>query len=181
MPGWAAAERNALADALTEVGPDAPTLCGGWTAADLVAHVYVREHRPDATPGVLPLGPWSSYTERVMQSALRVQGFAALVDAIRTPPPWLRVERIDDAVNMVEMFVHTEDVRRANAMPAREHGAEFEDAVWRRLSRQARVSFRRVEAAVTLEPTTAQPVTVGKGGAAVTVRGTPSELLLIAY
>jgi uncharacterized protein (TIGR03085 family) len=181
MPGWAAAERRALADALTQVGPDAPTLCEGWTAADLVAHVYVREHRPDATPGVLPLGPLSSYTERVMQSALRVHGFAALVDAIRTPPPWLRVERIDDAVNTVEMFVHTEDVRRANAMPARAHGAAFEAAIWRRLSRQARVSFRRVEAAVTIEPTTAQPVTVGKGGAEVTVRGKPSELLLLAY
>ncbi|MDQ1699352.1 MAG: hypothetical protein QOG34_1215, partial [Frankiaceae bacterium] len=84
MTGRAAAERAALADALTTVGPDAPTLCEGWTAADLAAHVYVREHRPDATAGVLPLGPLSSYTERVMRCALRVHGFAALVEAIRT-------------------------------------------------------------------------------------------------
>lgn len=182
MPGRAATERVALADALTTVGPDAPTLCGDWTAADLAAHVYVREHRPDATPGVLPLGPWSSYTERVMRSALRVHGFAALVEAIRTAPPWLRIERIDDAVNTVEMFVHTEDVRRANGMSTRTQPVTFEAAIWRRLSRQARLSFRRVPAAVTLTPTTAgAPLTVGKGGPSVTVRGLPSELLLLAY
>jgi uncharacterized protein (TIGR03085 family) len=131
---------------------------------------------------VLPLGPLSAYTERVRRSALRVHDFAALVDAIRTAPPWLGIERIDDALNTVEMFVHTEDVRRANGLPLREHDDAFEAAAWRRLSRQARLSFRRVPAAVTLEPTTgAAPVTAGKGGPAVTVAGLPSELLLLSY
>src|SRR5437763_9932614 len=130
MPGRAATERVALADALTTVGPNAPTLIDGWTAANLAAHVYVREHRPDATPGVLPLGPWSAYTERVMRSALRVHGFAALVEAIRTAPPWLRIDRVDDALNTVEMYVHTEDVRRANEMSMREHPVTFEAALW---------------------------------------------------
>ena len=182
MSGRAATERVALADALTTVGPDAPTLCEGWQAKDLAAHVYVREHRPDATPGVLPLGPLSSYTERVMRSALRVHGFAALVEAIRTAPPWLRIERIDDAVNTVEMFVHTEDVRRANGMSTRTQPVTFEAAIWRRLSRQARLSFRRAPATVILTPTTAgAPITVGKGGPEVTVTGLPSELLLLAY
>ncbi|MBV9099216.1 MAG: TIGR03085 family protein [Frankiaceae bacterium] len=184
MPGWAATERIALADALTTVGADAPTLCEGWTAADLAAHVYVREHRPDATPGVLPLGPLSSYTGKVMRSALRVHGFAALVEAIRTAPPWLRIERVDDALNTVEMFVHTEDVRRANGLSDRTHDEAFEAAIWRRLSRQARLSFRRVPATVTLSPTGAGGVAgrqVGKGGPEVTVSGAPSELLLLAY
>jgi len=183
MTGRAATERIALADALTTVGPDAPTLCGGWQAKDLAAHVYVREHRPDATPGVLPLGPWSAYTEKVMRSALRVHGFAALVEAIRTAPAWLRIERVDDALNTVEMFVHTEDVRRANGMSDRTHDAAFEAALWRRLSRQARLSFRRVPAAVTLAPVgTDEPgIRVGKGGPEVTVSGPPSELLLLAY
>lgn len=184
MTGRAATERIALADALTTVGPDAPTLCEGWQAQDLAAHVYVREHRPDATPGVLPLGPWSAYTEKVMRSALRVHGFTALVEAIRTAPPWLRIERVDDALNTVEMFVHTEDVRRANGMSDRTHDDALEAALWRRLSRQARLSFRRVPAAVTLVPTGAggaSGVVVGKGGPAVTVSGLPSELLLLAY
>jgi uncharacterized protein (TIGR03085 family) len=181
MAGWAVAERAALADALTTVGADAPTLCEGWTAADLAAHVYVREHRPDATLGVLPLGPLSAYTERVMNSALRVHGFEHLVTAIRTPPPLLRAEKVDDTVNTVEMFVHTEDVRRANGLARREHSPEFEAAVWRRLSRQGRLSFRRVAAAVTLAPEGQKPLEVGKGGPPVTVSGRPTELLLLAY
>jgi len=131
---------------------------------------------------LLPRGQLSSYTVLFVRSALSAHGFAALVEAIRTAPPWLRIERIDDAVNTVEMFVHTEDVRRANGMSTRTQPVTFEAAIWRRLSRQARLSFRRVPATVVLTPTTAgAPITVGKGGPDVTVTGLPSELLLLAY
>ncbi len=34
----AADERQVLADALLEAGPEASTLCEGWTAHDLAAH-----------------------------------------------------------------------------------------------------------------------------------------------
>lgn len=181
MSGLAAAQREAFADVCEQVGPDAPTLCEGWTTKDLVAHVYVREHRPDAAPGVLPLGPWSSYTERVMASTLRVQGFEALVRAVRTAPPWLRLGSVDEAVNTVEFYVHTEDVRRANGLPPRPLDMGLEQWVWRRLRRQARMAFRRVPATVRLVPTVGNPVDVGKGGAPVEVRGRPTELLLLAY
>lgn len=176
----AAAQREALAAVCSELGPDAPTLIG-WTTKELVAHLYVREHRPDAAPGVLPLGPWSTYTERVMASALRTQGYDALVAAVRTPPPWLRLGGIDDAFNTVEFFVHTEDVRRANGRPPRPVDMGLEQWVWRRLSRQARLAFRRVPAKVRLVPTIGNPVEVGKGDVPVEVRGRPTELLLLAY
>ena len=52
MTSHSAAEREALADALASAGPDAPTLCEGWTAHDLAAHLIAREHRPDSTPGI---------------------------------------------------------------------------------------------------------------------------------
>jgi uncharacterized protein (TIGR03085 family) len=116
-----------------------------------------------------------------MRSALRVHGFPALVDAIRTPPAWLGLERLDDAVNTVEMFVHTEDVRRANGMPVRACAADLEAALWRRLSRQARLMFRRARASVTLTADGFDPVTVGKGGPAVALAGRPGELLLFAF
>lgn len=184
MSGTAAEERHAFADACNEVGPDAATLCGGWTTADLAAHVYVREHRLDAMPGVLPLGPLSSYTEKVMSSVLRVHGFDKLVDEVRTAPPWLP-RPLDDAVNTAEYFVHTEDVRRPNGLPPRETSLDLERFVWRRLRRQARLSFRRVPAWVRLVPTIGDPVHVGHGrkgpGEAVEVRGKPTELLLLAY
>ena len=52
-------QRISLAELLLEVGPDAPTLCEGWTARDLVAHLVIREGRPDAAIGILggPLAP----------------------------------------------------------------------------------------------------------------------------
>ena len=49
-------ERAALVEILRAVGPDAPTLCEGWTTRDLVAHLVVRERRPDALPGLV-FGP----------------------------------------------------------------------------------------------------------------------------
>ena len=39
-------EREKLAQLLVEKGPDAPTLCAGWTTADLAAHLYLRERKP---------------------------------------------------------------------------------------------------------------------------------------
>ncbi|MFN7150135.1 MAG: maleylpyruvate isomerase N-terminal domain-containing protein, partial [Microthrixaceae bacterium] len=39
-------ERRQLCDLFDELGPDVPTLCEGWTARDLAAHLVVRERRP---------------------------------------------------------------------------------------------------------------------------------------
>ena len=53
-----------LADLLLEIGPDAPTLCAGWTTRDLAAHLVVRERRPDAMVGVL-IPPLAGHGEHV--------------------------------------------------------------------------------------------------------------------
>lgn len=45
------AERQALCDTMLAVGPDAPTLCEGWTVLDLAVHLLLRERRPDVAPG----------------------------------------------------------------------------------------------------------------------------------
>ena len=180
MTSWAAHERAALVDALTELGPDAPTLCEGWLTKDMAAHVYVRERRPDAALGVLPLGPLSAYTERVMKSVLEAQGYDGLLSKLRQPAPIVRALHIDEAINTVEFFVHTEDVRRPNKMPLRDMPEEFERKVWRRVSQQGRMSFRRVGARVRLVPTVGEPAEFGKGPL-VEVHGNASELLLLAF
>ena len=180
MTSWAAHERAALVDALTELGPDAPTLCEGWLTRDMAAHVYVRERRPDAALGVLPLGPISAYTDRVMKSVLEAQGYDGLLRKLREPAPILRVLRIDEAINTVEFFIHTEDVRRPNKMPEREMPEEFERRIGRRLAQQGRLSFRRTGARVRLVPTVGEPAEFGSGPL-VEVHGKPSELLLLAF
>ena len=50
-------ERRALCELLDETGPDAPTLCEGWTTGDLAAHLVLRERRPDAAAGGAPRAP----------------------------------------------------------------------------------------------------------------------------
>ena len=39
-------ERAGLAADLSRLGPDAPTLCKGWTARDLLTHLLLRENDP---------------------------------------------------------------------------------------------------------------------------------------
>src|SRR5581483_3090843 len=74
-------ERLALCDLLDKTGPDAPTLCEGWTTGDLAAHLVLREHRPDAAGGVLG-GPLAGYTARVQQRIKERTRFADLVRTI---------------------------------------------------------------------------------------------------
>ena len=105
--------RVRLCDLLIERGEAAPTLCEGWLTRDLAAHLFVRERRPAAMPGILLGGRLSKLTNRSMAAALRRYGYAGLVAKVRAGPPLLW-RPLDDLVNLVEYFVHTEDVRRAS-------------------------------------------------------------------
>ena len=181
MTSWAAHERAALLEALRALGPDAPTLCDGWATRDMAAHIYVRERRPDAALGVLPLGPLSAYTDRVMASVLRVQSYDDLLRRLRRAPAYVRLTGLDDVINTVEFFVHTEDVRRANDLPLRELPPALEQVLGSRLRRQARVLFRRAGARVRLVPAPGDPIDVGSGDETVEVRGRPGEVLLFGF
>ncbi len=113
-------ERAALAATFRDTGPDAPTLCAGWTTRDLLAHLVIREGRPDASPGHRR-AVVRRYTERVQNSYARGD-WTALVDRFAGGPPWWSPFRlVEGLVNTGEFFVHHEDVRRASAggSPAR--------------------------------------------------------------
>ncbi len=73
-----------------------------------------RERRPDAATGIMG-GPLAGYTRRVQRSLAEQDSFASLVDAIRDGPPRLSffgLPGVDERANLVEFFVHHEDVRR---------------------------------------------------------------------
>jgi len=106
------AERASLCDTLTQVGADAPTLCEGWTAADLAAHLIVRERDPRAGPGIVLGGAFARYTQRLMERQ-KARGFDAMVARLRSGPPGYMVATMA-GVNVNENWVHHEDVRRAN-------------------------------------------------------------------
>jgi uncharacterized protein (TIGR03085 family) len=145
-------ERQALCDLLAEVGPDQPTLCAGWQTADLAAHLVLRERRPDAGAGVMG-GPVARYTRRVQARIAHRHSFAQLVGLIRSGPPRLSVFGLpgaDEKLNMVEYFVHHEDVLRARPdWQPRKIDTEFADELWDRLS-LARLMLRRAPVGVEL-------------------------------
>jgi uncharacterized protein (TIGR03085 family) len=182
----AARERAALVELLRALGPDAPTLCEGWTTRDLTAHLLVRERRPDALPGLL-FRPLASHTARVQNQLTTSTNWATLIDLFASGPPVLSVFKILDPVASVhEMFVHHEDVRRAQTgWEPRGLDATTTAAVRRRIPMVSRIGMSKSMAALparlTLRTPDGQTVVEAGNGSPVTVTGPPGELLLFAF
>jgi uncharacterized protein (TIGR03085 family) len=175
-------ERRALADALLRAGPDAPTLCEGWTVRDLAAHLVARERRPDTLPG-LAVPPLAGWTEKVRRE-LATRPLEELVAEFRSGPPRLSVfglPGVDARANLTEHFVHHEDVRRAQPgwkprdLPERERAA-----LWRVVSERGRVLYRRADVGVVLVVPDGPRRQVRPGSPSVVLTGGPEELLLHA-
>lgn len=176
-------ERLAMCDLLERVGPDAPTLCGSWTTRDLLAHLLVRERRPDAAGGIfIPL--LAKYTEQVTAS-LADKPFTTLVAQLRSGPPiWspFALPILGDKANVAEFFVHHEDIRRAQpGWQPRPVDPARSDAFWRLLKLMGRVLYRHSPVGVVLR-SPARPDIVAKSGEPnVVVLGSPEEIVLHAY
>jgi uncharacterized protein (TIGR03085 family) len=176
---YAKVERAALADTFLAVGADAPTLCTGWSARDLLAHLLLRERHPVAASGVL-IKPMKGYTERRQQSIAR-RDYAALVAQLRKPPVWSPVSNplTDELANTLEMYVHHEDVRRAqpNWRP-RAIDPGLEAALWKTVRRTSRLTLRKFPAALVIESPDNGRMSAGTGGREVSLRGRPGELAM---
>lgn len=183
MSTHAKRERLLLADLLEAAGPDAPTLCEGWNARDLAAHVVVRERRADAAGGIL-IKQLAQRLERV-QAEFAEKPYDELIQLIRTGPPRFSpfsLKQIDEASNAVEFYVHTEDVRRAQPdWTPRELDPVFADVLWSRLERMARVIGRKSPVGLVLRRPDGRTAVAHKGTPVVTVTGEPAELLLFAF
>jgi uncharacterized protein (TIGR03085 family) len=182
MSTHAKRERLLLADLLEAEGPDAPTLCEGWNTRDLAAHVVVRERRADAAGGLL-VKQLAPRLERV-QAEFAEKPYEELIQLIRTGPPRFSpfaLKQIDEASNTVEFYVHTEDVRRAQPdWTPRPLDPVFQDALWSRLERTARLAGRGAPTGLVLRRPDGQTAVAHRGTPVVTVTGEPSELLLFA-
>ena len=185
MPRHAWSERQLLCDALQRVGPDAPTLCAGWDARDLAAHVFVRENRPDLQAGAYV--PFLSARLAREQRSIALGDYAALIAKARAGAPvWnpMHLATVDELTNTIEYFIHHEDVLRAQpGWTPRELPADLEAALWAALRRTARLMFRKAPTGIVL-------IAEGRGRYAaklpdargtVVLRGRPGELLLFAY
>ena len=174
-------ERAALVATMRSVGPDAPTLCEGWTTRDLAAHLVVREYRPDAAPGILiPL--FAGHTAKVQDAAAKNTEWNALLDKVASGPPlYSPLKILDPVANVAEMFIHHEDVRRAQpGWTPRTLDPALAGKLGRTVSLMGRMTLAKLPARVTLKTPDGATVLAAGQGPAVTVTGPVEELLLFA-
>ncbi|CAN5413558.1 TIGR03085 family metal-binding protein [soil metagenome] len=187
--------RRALCDVALSYGPEAPTLCEGWDVRDLLAHLSVRDARPDALLAMALPGA-ARYAEWVRERATRAN-FEEVVAAVRAGPPRmspLSVHRLDEAVNTTEFLIHHEDIVRGADPHSSQRGqsGQPEDAIdpasataaWKALTRAGPLMYRTAPVGLVV-------VAPGHGRAAlrrpptgagtVVMTGQPLELLLYAF
>lgn len=174
-------ERAALVESMRAAGPDAPTLCEGWTARDLAAHLVVRERRLDAAPGIL-VPQLAGYTERVQQKITESTEWDALIDQIAAGPPlYSPFKLLDPLVNVNEMFIHNEDVRRAQPdWEPRDLDDATVSALSRGIATMAKMAMGKSPVRVALTTPAGKTLATVGTGPEVTVTGEPGELLLFA-
>lgn len=177
-------ERGHTCDALLAVGPTAPTLCEGWAANDLLAHLIIRDGEVSNAIGAVIPAFAGRYESRVAE--LKSSDYAEVVEKLRQGPPrgsLFAIPAMDAVANSTEFLIHGMDVRRANDLPEPARDEEFQSWAWSQLARVGKLMLRRPPVALALE-WSGRPervVRAGSGNRVVTVIGEPSELLLYAF
>ena len=176
-------EREKLAQLLLEKGPDAPTLCEGWTTADLAAHLYIRERKPHLAGGYFL--PALANTTKDAQATVKQRPYADVVEEWAAGPP-VFMQPLDKAMNTSEHFIHHEDVRRGGGEVApREFSRVVENDLMKAAKLMGMMALKSSDIPVVLTPPNHPPVTLGgargvveHGDRVVRVSGEPGELLL---
>lgn len=179
--------REVLAETLLAAGPGAPTLCAGWRTQELAAHLYLREHSPKVGLGLV-VKPWNKVSEkataRLAAAASTPEPFAELVEKFRSGPPRLSpfaLRAVDHSANLVEFFIHTEDVRRATDRWApRALDPGYSRALWAELVKRAAILYRSVDLGIVLVNPAGLRHVAKRAPVSVAIIGEPGELLMHA-
>lgn len=182
------AERVRFTDLMLEVGPDAPTLCAGWSARDLAAHMVVIEH-PEAWIGAGDSRRFAlanRLCDRVVAGQLS-KSWAEQVERVRRGPiagpfAWRTVR---EQMYIREYLIHHEDLRRANGLGPRRNVPELQAIAWDKATTVGRFALKRAalpdDLGLTLVRSDGERFAVRPGPVAIEVRGEPIELLLFAF
>lgn len=181
-PSLARRERLALCDTALALGGDAPTLCDGWDAKQLVEHLLVRERSPLGAVGIV-VPALAGLTEHAMARAGR-NDFGVLVERLRRPglTPFA-IPAVDRLLNTLEYLVHHEDLRRAQpGWAPRELAPADRTRIWRALTVAGRGLVRPAGVPVVVRRTdTGARATLRRGDDPVVVSGPPAELALFLF
>ena len=164
------------------LGEDAPTLCGDWTAKQLVAHLLVRENRPWAAAGIV-VPPLAGLTEKSMERMAR-KDFGVLVEKLRDPGlNMYRLPPAEVAFNTLEYFVHHEDLRRGQPgwEPRQLDEADL-GLLWKLGRGSGRLVARRVGVPFRIRRSdTGAEAVLSRGDDPVVVSGPPGEVVLFLF
>lgn len=185
--------RDCLADVLLAAGPDAPTLCEGWRAADLAVHLWVRESRVDLTAlqlagrVIAPLQEKTAQAKADLLTAARTpEGFEAMVGRFRAGPPTISpfsIPRVGRAANLMEFFIHLLDVTKAgpiDATPALTD--DYAAAVWSQLTGPGALLYFRSSpvGVIVRRPDGVRKAVKRSANGSVIVSGSLPDLVLMA-
>ncbi len=159
-------ERHDLCDLLVELGPDAPTLCEGWTTADMAAHLVLREH----------FHRWGD--ERM--AAEKAKGYDVNIERLRAGAPLVpwRIPGVRTLLNGGEYLIHHEDVRRANGLGPRTGRPDLDEVAWRMAAFTGRRLARKLKpSGLELQRADGESKHFG-GDASVVLTGSATDLAL---
>ncbi len=172
-------------------------MCGDWTAAQLAAHLVLRERSIVELGGRLPVDRLRRRAEQAVDELVAHEPYEDLVAAVDRGPTWSdarlpvptalvwSVPVVREAANLLEYLVHHEDVRRATpGWTPRPLGIAEQVAVWRRLPVATRLTLRKVAVGLVLAWPSHGEIRTRRarhGGPVVTVTGDPVELALFAF
>jgi uncharacterized protein (TIGR03085 family) len=184
-------ERAELLNTLRAVGPAAPTLCNGWTAHDIAAHLAASEAQRGIPLAMayrarrlLPPRPASALMRRLQalgerqNGRMHRRGWDDSLRRLEAGPPSAFEARTIAPIRFVEEWVHHEDVRRANGRGPR---ATNDDALWSCGQDLVRfISYLPGREVVEAVLDDGRRLRIGGEGAdvRVTVAGRPGEVLL---
>ncbi|PMD05358.1 TIGR03085 family metal-binding protein [Brevibacterium paucivorans] len=190
MTNFARAERLSVAALLREIGPDAPTLCEGWTTLDLAVHLVIRDRYPAALPANASdkAGKVEFFAKRtaMRESELKalpwekLVGMVAAGPGVLSPMGWTPV---DVLTNTGEFYVHHEDIRRARkGWEPRNILPELEAQLWNVCKPLAHSpSVRNVGPLIVRAPGYGELHVGNTDEGAAVLEGKPSELVMYLF
>lgn len=140
-------ERTALVQTLRQAQPTDPTLCEGWQCRHLLAHLVLRETEFLTAAGIVV--PFlSERTTKVTNyradSLIEREAYDRALDRFENLDGYLKMRKlaakVDRKLNLIEYFVHIEDVRRARPeWKARVLSHETQQAIWEDMRSRAKM------------------------------------------
>lgn len=167
-------QRALICDLFQELGPFAPTLDEGWKTQDLAAHLWIREHKPQAMLGLFS-EKFSDMTARIQMEALHTYGYIGLVDRLRTPALFIRP--VDSVMNGAEFFIHHMDVLRANDRD-QTLSPRDEESLRKSIKMFAGGVAKKYGDRVVIDTNDGKQLEFGQGTRPVHLIGKPSEIIM---